>query len=103
MADLTPRLHAILARMEPFGPGNMRPVFLCRDLKHRFDPRVVGAKHLKMSLTDGSTTMDAIAFGFGDRIGQVRSSPRVSVAFSVDENEYNGRVSLQMKVKGVAS
>lgn len=103
MTDLTPVFLNIVKQMEPFGPGNMRPVLYCRDLRHRYDPRVVGANHLKLSVTDGATVMDAIGFDLGDRIGDLRAAPRFSLAFSLDENEWNGRTSLQMKLKGVAS
>ena len=46
--------------------------------------------------------MDAIAFNFGPRLNELRSAPHVSLAFSLDENEWNGRKSLQMNVKGIA-
>ena len=42
LADITPRLFSLIKNMEPFGPGNMRPVLYCRNLHHRNAPRVVG-------------------------------------------------------------
>lgn len=101
LGQLTPKLFRTLSRMAPFGPGNMRPVLLCRDLSHRFKPKIVGTDHLKMMVCDGGMSMDAIGFSFGDRIEEVTSAPRVSLAFTLDENEWQGRRSLQMKVKGV--
>jgi len=98
---LNPSFYRVLREMEPFGPGNMRPVLLCRGLKHRYPPRLVGNNHLKMTLTQSGVTMDAIGFNFGDRIGEINSTPSLSLAFSLDENEWNGKVSLQMKVKGI--
>jgi single-stranded-DNA-specific exonuclease len=90
--------------MEPFGPGNMQPVLLCRNLGHRYAPRIVGSgnKHLKMTVSSGPFAMDAIAFNFGDRLDEIRSSPSLSLAFALDENEWNGRKSLQMRVKGIS-
>ena len=93
--------YSQLKEMEPFGPGNMRPVLFCRDLRHRYAPRMVGSNHLKMTLTQGGASMDGIAFNFGDRLKEIAGSPVVALAFSLDENEWNGRVSLQMKVKGI--
>ena len=101
LGELTPKVLRIINRMEPFGPGNMRPVLLVRNVKNRTAPRVVGAKHLKMTVIESGVVMDAIAFDFGDRISDVRQADNFSLAFSLDENEWNGKVSLQMRVKGV--
>ncbi|MDR2578416.1 MAG: single-stranded-DNA-specific exonuclease RecJ [Chitinispirillales bacterium] len=102
--DLTPKLLRIIKQMEPFGPGNMRPVLLCRNLRHRYPPRVVGQKHLKMSLTPQSqgVVIDAIAFGMGDRFPEVSKAQSLDIAFALEDNEWNGKVSLQMNVKGIA-
>jgi len=98
---LTPKLLRIIKQMEPFGPGNMRPVLLTKGLKHKYPPKTVGQKHLKMSLTDGKTIMDAIAFGMGERLPEVSAAKSIDVAFALEENEWNGKVSLQMNVKGI--
>lgn len=102
VAQLTPKFFNILKQMEPFGPGNMRPVLLCHDLRHRYEPRIVGKKHLKMTVTKEGQVMDAIAFNFGERFDEVKYSDNFSLAFSLEENTWNGRTTLQMKVKGVA-
>lgn len=99
--ELTPKLLRIISQMEPFGPGNMRPVLFCKGLKHRWPPKIVGQKHLKLSLTDGKIVIDAIAFGMGDRFAEAKSAKSVDVAFALEENEWNGKVSLQMNVKGM--
>lgn len=101
LGALTQKFYRIVEQMAPFGPGNMRPVLLCRGLSNRYQPRTVGKGHLKMAVAGDGFVMDAIAFNFGDRVAEVRSARHFSLAFSLDENEYQGRVSLQMKVKGV--
>jgi single-stranded-DNA-specific exonuclease len=100
---LTPDFFQIIKKMEPYGPGNMRPVLLCQGISNRYEPRIVGKNHLKMTVTGDGLVMDAIAFNFGDRLQEVRESSNFSLAFSLDENTYNGRTTLQMKVKGVAT
>ena len=100
LTSISPKFFRIIKEMEPFGPGNMRPVFLARSLKHKYPPRKVGGKHLKMALTSDGMVMDAIAFNFGERYSEASGASEMSLAFTLDENEYNGRVSLQMKVKG---
>jgi single-stranded-DNA-specific exonuclease len=90
-----------LQRIEPFGPGNPRPLFLCRNLTNKYEPRIVGVKHLKMMVAGNGMVMDAVAFNCGHRINDVKNARTFSLAFSLDENEWNGRKTLQMKVKGV--
>ncbi len=102
IASLTPKFFGILKQMEPFGPGNMRPVLLCSELSHRFDPKIVGKNHLKMTVTGQGVVMDAIAFNFGDRFSEIRGADKFSLAFSLDQNDWQGKLRLQMKVKGIA-
>jgi single-stranded-DNA-specific exonuclease len=103
LAELTPKMLRIIERMQPFGPGNMRPVMLCRGLAHSREPRVVGGGgHLKLCVRGGGAVMDAIGFGFGDRLEELRAAGDFGLAFCLDENEWNGRKSLQMRIKGVA-
>ncbi len=100
LSDITPKFSRIIKEMEPFGPGNMRPVLFCKDLQHKYSPKIVGNGHVKMSLTGDGITMDAIGFNFGDRFSEIKSATKMALAFSLDENEWNGKISLQMKVKG---
>lgn len=102
LPQITPKFFRILKQMEPFGPGNMRPVLMCRNLQHKYMPRKVGNNHIKMAVTGGGIVMDAIAFNFAERLDEVRSADSLAVAFSLEENEWNGSKSLQMKVKGIS-
>jgi single-stranded-DNA-specific exonuclease len=102
LAALTPQLFSLIKAMEPFGQGNARPVFCCRNLRHRYAPRIVGSNHLKLCVADNGKMFDAIGFNFGDRIGELVAAPFLTLAFYLDENEWNGRRSLQMKVRGIA-
>ena len=99
--DLTPQFFRIVKQMEPFGPGNMRPVLLARGLTHKAAPKLAGKSHVKCKFSQGPLVMDAIAFNFATRLKEISSSQSLSAAFTLDENEWNGSVSLQMKIKGV--
>jgi len=116
MDDLVPLVHADaevpfrllgaqlfrdIQQMQPFGPGNMRPVLVCRELKSRHEPRIVGKNHLKMTVAGDGLVMDAIAFNFAQRFEEIKFAQSMTMAFSLDENTFNGRTTLQMKVKGV--
>jgi len=98
---ITPKFYRIIQQMEPFGPGNMRPVFYSGNVTHRTVPRLLGNAHVKMSLAGEGIVMDAIAFNWGDRYRPIKEASTLSVAYTIDQNEWNGKTSLQMKVKGI--
>jgi len=95
----TPELHDRLRFVGPFGIGNPRPVFLARGVSTSGRAREVGKGHLKLRLTDGNGTLDAIGFGLARRIppGSLDGSP-VDVAFQLRENEYRGHRTLQARI-----
>lgn len=103
LAQLTPKFFNIIKRMEPFGPKNMRPVFVSEGVQHYRKPRTVGkgGAHLKLSLIADGVIIDGIAFGFGKRYREVVDAQRLTVAYTLTENEYMGKRSLQMNVKGL--
>ncbi len=102
LSQLDARFFRIINEMAPFGPGNMRPVLFCKNLKQKCSPRVVGQNHLKMLVVGDGISMDAIGFNFGDRYDEICRASEINLAFSLDENEWNGRINMQMKVKGVS-
>jgi single-stranded-DNA-specific exonuclease len=94
-----------IAGMEPFGFGNPQPVFASRSL-HLREARKVGGdgKHLKLKLGDSlGNGYDAIAFGLGDRYGEVTRSKTVDIAYVLDLNEWNGSDSLQLKIRDITT
>jgi single-stranded-DNA-specific exonuclease len=114
------RFWAVLRQFAPHGPSNAKPVFCARDVAPAGPPRRVGSdgKHLKFTVRPGEAgsggdgqagskgaTLDAIAFGMGDKIDVLNESRRegrpLELLFSVEENTYRGRTSLQLKVRDV--
>jgi len=97
LGELDWALYEQLQLVEPCGHANERPVLLARDLKV-VAHRAVGADghHLKLSVTDGRTFFDAIAFRQGRLADQMPA--RVDLAFTLDANEWNGERRLQLNV-----
>ncbi len=94
----------VLKQFGPFGPGNMNPVFLTKNVCDRGWARVVGERHLKMDLINPSNPdriFPAIAFGFSNMLSAIANKNEVNVCYTIEENEYNGKVSLQMGVKDI--
>jgi len=101
--QLTPKFFAVLRRMEPFGPHNMRPVLVTRRCTNRANPRVVGkgGAHLKLEVYADGSVIDAIGFGFGDRLQEVQEASSFTLAYTLSENEFRGRTTLQMMLKAI--
>ena len=100
--EITPKFYRIINQMAPFGPGNMRPVLLSKGVTDRGNAKRVGSDqtHLKCSFVAGAQSIDAIGFGLGDALEIVQSSA-CDIAYVVDENDWNGKTSLQLNLKGV--
>lgn len=92
----------ILRQMEPFGPGNMAPVFMSTCVYDTGSARVVGDAHLKLRLTqDGDTSFDAIAFGMAEYYPKIQKGIPFDVCYCIEENVYRGNVSLQLRIKDI--
>lgn len=100
--DMTPKLMRIIKQFAPFGPGNMTPVFMAEGLQDSGYAKGVGQDnaHLKLAVTqDGYGPIGGIGFNLGDKLSAVISRKNFDAVFSLDENEWQGNVSLQLKLK----
>lgn len=101
--NITPKLYRIIRQFAPFGPGNMTPVFMAVNLKDSGYAKGVGEddKHLKLAVKQNNNQpIGAIGFNLGDKLSIVKNKP-FSAVFSIDENEWNGNVSLQLKLRDI--
>lgn len=102
LSDMNWKMYKILQCLEPFGPGNERPLFLCRHLINNRNTRAVSdGKHLHLDLTDQVVAMDGIAFGQGDKAMHLQNGKSVDVCFYLEENTFRGRTTLQMNAQDV--
>lgn len=102
LAEITPKLLRILKQLAPFGPGNRAPVFMASQLRDSGFARKVGAdeKHLKLQITeDGRHAFGAIGFNLGDKLGQIQGKKQFDAVFTIEENEWKGNRSIQLKIK----
>ncbi|WP_029036443.1 single-stranded-DNA-specific exonuclease RecJ [Salinimicrobium xinjiangense] len=101
--EITTKFHRILKQFAPFGPGNLSPVFMTRNLKDTGYVKCVGGenKHLKARLFQkkNGISIDAIGFNLGSKCNFLTDGKKVRAAYSIEENEYMGNVSLQLKLK----
>ncbi|MEP0211626.1 MAG: single-stranded-DNA-specific exonuclease RecJ [Cellulophaga sp.] len=102
--EISPKLMRIIKQMEPFGPGNMSPVFMAENLQDTGYAKGVGQEeaHLKLAaVQNGSSQIGAIGFNLGDKLSLVQNKKPFSAVFSLDENEWQGVVSLQLKLRDI--
>lgn len=100
LSDLKPELLTYLDWMQPTGYGNRQAQFISRNLRVT-NTRTVGRDntHLKLNVTDGKITYDAIAFRFGHWMAQM--PPSIDLLYTFETNEFNGRTYLQLNVKDI--
>ncbi len=101
---ITPKFYRILKQFAPFGPQNMSPVFMTTAVRDTGYGKCVGEDqtHLRVTLTqNGSPKIIGIGFGLGAHLPTIKNNTPFKVVYSIDENEWNGRVSLQLKLKGI--
>ena len=100
LEDITPQFFHILCRLEPFGPGNPRPVFLTRGLINNHATRRVGkmGEHLRLDVTDRTAAITGIAFGHGDKTRHLQNGGSADICYHIEPNTYNGVTNIQMVV-----
>ena len=101
---ITPKFYRILKQMAPYGPGNMRPVFMTEKVLDTGYGKCVGKTedHLKIKVVKKQKDrngIDAIGFNLGSKSELVKEGNPFDIAYTVNENEWNGNVSLQLVLK----
>lgn len=106
-ADIQPKFYKILSQFAPFGPGNMRPVFMTKNVKDRGTSRIIGTQgnHIKLSLEHRNASANAIAFGMAHYAEHILANGKPAMPFDIcytlEENEWNGQKNLQLNIKDI--
>ncbi len=103
VSDLTPKFNRILKQFAPFGPQNMKPVFMTSGLRDNGFGKKIGVDktHLKLSIISGSDnkTYNAIGFNLGEKLSLTNKGNDFEIAYTLEENHWNGITSLQLNLK----
>ncbi len=100
--DIDFELVKMLERFAPFGPENMKPVFVTSNLEVVGQPQVVGKNHLRMRVRSGQKIFDVIGFGFGDFAEQLSMQGLdFDMAYVIEKNVHNGVTKIQLRVKDI--
>jgi single-stranded-DNA-specific exonuclease len=96
--ELTPSFYNILSQMEPFGPENMRPVFVAKNLRDTGFSKIVKEQHLRFSVKQKDIHLTGIGFNMANKFSLLQKNKPLDIVFTLDLNEFNGEKNLQMKV-----
>jgi single-stranded-DNA-specific exonuclease len=101
-SEINPKFVRILEQFEPFGPQNMHPIFLTKNVMDSGHGKPMGKEdeHLRLFLKHhDSEGIGAIGFGIGDKLELTKNFNPFDVVYSIEENEWNGNVSLQLRLR----
>ena len=103
LADITPAFYNVIRYLEPFGPGNPRPLFVSRNLINHRDTRAVGkeGEHLRLDVTDRAYAITGIAFKRGAMAQHIQNGNPVDICYELDENTFYNRTTIQMMVQDI--
>ena len=101
-SEITPKFIRVLEQFSPFGPGNMRPVFLAEGVSIVSNPRIVGANHLIVTLKQNTINkvFDSVGFNMGEFLDSIKiPGVKFDIVFSIDKVSRDGKEFPQLKLK----
>jgi single-stranded-DNA-specific exonuclease len=102
LKKIEPKFFRILNQFAPFGPENMAPVFLSKGVRVNGYAGLVGEAHLKMSVMQGgSPSFESIGFGLGNCLAEVSNGKPFDICYTIEENIWRDRRSIQLNIKGI--
>ena len=106
LSHITDKFYSMLKRFEPFGPKNLPPLFYAENVVDTGFAKTIGKdrKHLKLNLREvGSQSFfSAVGFNLADKLPIVRSKKPFRIIYSIEENEWNDKVNLQLQIRDIS-
>ncbi len=97
-SNLNQSFYNIICQMEPFGPENMRPVFIAKKIIDTGYSKIVKDLHVRFVIKQDNFTFTGIGFNLASKFHLLQMQKPVDIVFTIDENEWNGNTTLQLKV-----
>ena len=104
LGHINDKLMRIIKQFAPFGPSNLPPTFMTQSIRDTGWGKCVGEddKHIRLTVTQSfADKIVCIGFGLGNKIDLIKNKKPFSAVYSIDENHWNGNVSLQLKLKDI--
>lgn len=103
LKDIKQTFYDIISQMEPYGPENLRPVFITRNVINSGYSKIVKEEHIRFSLREDNFIMNGIGFGMAGKFQLLDNQQPIDIVYTIDENEWNDTKSLQLKVIDIQS
>jgi len=103
-AEITPQFFRIMNQFSPFGPGNMSPIYLTEHVRDNGYTRIIGKteEHLKLDLIDvQNSKQQGIGFFMANYYKLIKENKNFNICYSIEENEFNGKVTLQLRLRDI--
>ncbi|MCB0512321.1 MAG: single-stranded-DNA-specific exonuclease RecJ, partial [Bacteroidetes bacterium] len=101
-SDITDKFYNIIEQMAPFGPENMRPTFVTKDVYDTGFSKVVKEAHLKINLLkDGQNPVNGIGFGMADLYKIMENKDTFDVCYQLYANEWNNQIKIELRLKDI--
>lgn len=102
LADIDAKFFRILQQFAPFGPQNMSPIFMSRNVSSYRYGTIVGNNHLKMTVRQpDSPIFNTIAFGMGEYLEEINMGKPFDICYTIDQNIYKDKKTIQLNIKGI--
>ncbi len=102
LSQIEPKFFRVLNQFAPFGPENMLPVFITKNVYVSGNAGLAGSKHLKMAVMQpGSSAFDCIAFNHSEYLDQIKKDLPFDICYTIEENIWKERRSIQLNIKGI--
>jgi single-stranded-DNA-specific exonuclease len=98
LKDIKQSFYDIIGQMEPFGPENLRPVFITKKVINSGWSKIVKEQHIRFSLKQQNVIITGIGFNMAEKFKLLEQKNTVDIVFTIDENEWNGSTSLQLRM-----
>ncbi|MCP9750859.1 single-stranded-DNA-specific exonuclease RecJ [Ferruginibacter sp. HRS2-29] len=98
LTEIKEAFYSILTQMEPYGPQNMRPVFITKNVTDTGFSRILKEQHVRFSIWQKDVVLTGIGFNMADKFPLIESRRPFDIVYTIDENEWNGTKTLQLKV-----
>jgi len=96
--DIGLQFYNIIAQMEPFGPENMRPIFIAKEVYDTGYTKLVKEQHISFNVTQGKTNVRGIGYNMPEHMKIIKSGKPFDLVFQLQLNEWQGNQSVQMQV-----
>ncbi|KAA9036594.1 single-stranded-DNA-specific exonuclease RecJ [Ginsengibacter hankyongi] len=96
--NITKSFYNILTQMEPYGPENLRPVFISKNIFDTSWSKIVKELHIRFVLKQDNIVITGIGFNMAEKFHLLQMQKPIDIVYTIDENEWNGETTLQLKV-----